>query len=1025
MQPAKKIPQFKSFKSAPKPESSTEDSESRKPASRDKSSERHRHRHGRDRDRDRDRDSHRARDSHRRRDRSSDRGHRRRSRSKSPRSRDTVLTHPAQDPTILPWDAPTQTFQIDTKGDPHNITYGTIHRYNIPKYSRYGSRIVGLPRAVKIESDKGDGKGVVTGRVSRGDARVRGWDYALEHSRPLRVKLAGDDDDDSKGFVEGWNYVELSGARKRKRVEETDTRELDYRSIEGVRNMTISTNTDEDLEEIPSSDDEPSAFDADIKDRTIRLSRLVDAQPHNIDAWFALMEHQEIIVYGNKERRHRRKVRQGERQALEEVKLGILDKALTHNDGHPRILLTYMDIAAGIWDASKLKAKWEDVLSKHATTIELWEAYINFRQTEFTSFKYRECLAVYESCVAKLRGRALQYGATEDSKASLEEILLYILTRMTVYMRQAGFSELSLAIWQALLEMNSSLPKEFSTSPASLTDHERMLDLFGAFWDSEVLRIGEAKAKGWAVYADDDVGDFADPKDLPDDYDPSTDDLRTDDPDFFGAWLDKEAALQGRLPARTTDEVEEDDPFRVILFTDIREFLWLFQTSAARSKLGDAFLAFAGILAPTAFQNDAFLRADLASASDSSLASWFWGGADDNVQLITWVDGQPMDSERRGRVARHPFLFRSPHLPFAPATLVSSAWWFDSVEVPVMATDECMNLCIAMLRDYVLRVPNERLALIYFAVEVKRQAAGKTDVNYKKVAKALLKRYSTSLRLWNAYAISESAQGNREAAGTIYTTALKMAPSFSEEQRRRTVELWLSWTWSHLDKGDEDAALDMLLAIPDGYEAVGKREKGKGPVVGAGVVLRAMRYFEEQQQMHAREEGAVACTELRCLLLYLTAGSERAPMAFLKPLDELITDIQSQTHTVDVGAGMSDNLRMLEEHAMMAKARLLYRYAAHARPYKAATFRVFLEDAIARFPQNTAFLSLFVWNEARSKIEYRIRRMLAGDNDDGTGKQEGGVVRWVFRVWAELQMGGSANGSAVRSVFERALENGR
>ncbi|KAF3913247.1 hypothetical protein AA313_de0208756 [Arthrobotrys entomopaga] len=770
-------------------------------------------------------------------DRSTDKPHRRRhhhhhhhsrsrSRSKSPiRRRDDVVTlrhaSSTRDPDILPWDTPTQLYLVDTRGDPHNVTYGTIHRYNIPKYWRYGKdRVVGLGRNMRIESDKGDGKGVVVAVKSgggRGDGRSRGWEYAMEESRQLRVKIAGDEE--AKGFVEGWGFVKLAGGlKKRKRYSEEDSGESsrDYRSIEGMQKGPGVEELEEGLEEVGSSEDEIAAFDADIKERTIRLSRLVDAEPNNIDAWFSLMEHQEVIVYGSKERR-RRKVRQGERHSLEEVKLGILEKALSKNEGNARILLAYMKIAGGIWDPPKIKAKWEDMLSKNSTIIEIWQGYINFRQADFGSFKYKECLQVYEDCIAKLRGRILRYGCEESEKQTLEGILLYIITRATAYMEQAGYSELSVAIWQGILEMNSSQPAAFSSGPASLTNHEEMLDSFGAFWDSEVLRIGETKAKGWATFTDQDVGDFADPKDLPEDYAPSND-LELADPDFFGAWLDKEKTLLGKLPARTTDEIEEDDPFRVILFSDIRSFLWKFQSPVAISNIGDAFLAFAGIVAPTSYQRDVFFRTDLVRASDGNLAKWFWYDTDAaDVKLITWVDGVPMESERRDRVTRNPFLFHSGDVPLSPETLVQSSWWFSSVEVPDPKSER-LDFCIAMLKEYVLRVLDERLALIYFALDFRRNPN-----NNKKIAKQLLKRYSNSLKLWNAYAMSETAQGNKDAARSVYQTAIKMSAGFSTDQQRFAVELWRSWIWSEVDEGRNEGALDLLLTMPDGYVAIGKK----------------------------------------------------------------------------------------------------------------------------------------------------------------------------------------------------------
>ncbi|KAK6524879.1 hypothetical protein TWF281_011780 [Arthrobotrys megalospora] len=1013
------VPQFSSFKPSSSniksEESSRRDHKSRghdrddkERSRRDRPSDRrHHHRHSdrdghrRHRSRDREQGSRRDRDG-----RDKRRHHRSRSRSKSPRHRkeeDKVTLHSAaQDPDILPWDTPNLPYQVDTKGDPHNITYGTIHRYNIPKYWRYGrDRVVGLGRGVKIESDKGDGKGLVVGKAGgKGDGRTRGWAYAFEESRQLRVKVAGDEE--SKGFVEGWSFVELPGrGAKRKRADEEEwMAERDYRSIEGMQKGQAPT-LEEGLEEIDSSDDETAAFDADVKERTIKLSRLVEAEPQDIDAWFSLMEHQETIVYGNKEKK-RRKVRQGEKRSLEEVKLGILEKAISKNDGNSRLQLAYMRIAASIWEPPKIKAKWEDLLSTNST-IELWQGYLNFRQTDFVSFKYKECLNVYEDCIGKLRGRILRHGTAEDDRANLEDLLLYIITRATSFMDQAGFSELSLGIWQGILEMNSSPPKVFTSGPDSLTDHERMLDSFGTFWDSEVLRIGEPRGKGWAAYAEEDVGEFADPKDLPDDYAPG-DDLKLSDDDFFGAWFDKEKILLGKLPARTTDEIEEDDPFRVILFSDIRSFLWKFQAQDVKQKLGDAFLAFAGIVSPTSYQNDAFFRTDLAKASETSLAKWLWNDASDTgTKLIAWIDGVPMEAERRLRVTRNPFLFRSSHLPFEASTLFASSWWFGSTD-PSDRRSEKVDFAIAMLKDFALRVSDERLALISFSLECKRDPA-----NSKKVARQLLKKHSNSLKLWNAYAVSEFAQGNKEAAKGVYQTALKMSAGFSGDQQRFAIELWRSWIWNEIDEGHEDTAFNILLAIPDGYSAIGRKDKR-----GASAFLKTRRFLEDlRHRMYSQQdfEVTLAYAELQSLFLYLSI-QDRDPAVILKPLDEFISDVE-------------ENSKANIEEAYMSKARVFFRYALTARAYKAATFRVFLETAINKFPDNTSFLSLFVWNESRSKIEYRIRTMLVPNTGSGEGTPS--VVRWVFSVWAEMQMsaGGNVNVSAIRNLFEKAVESER
>ncbi|KAK6497523.1 hypothetical protein TWF481_011929 [Arthrobotrys musiformis] len=1018
----KPIPQFSSFK--PSSTVKSEDSSRREHKSRgserddkersrrDRSSERrHRHhsssrrhddkdRHRRHRSRDREQSSHR--------DREKRRHHRSRSRSRSPRrgkgdGKVTLRSTTVLDSEILPWDTPNLPYQIDTKGDPHNITYGTIHRYNIPKYWRYGrDRIIGLGRSVKIESDKGDGKGLVVGEaVGKGGGRLRGWTYALEGSRQLRVKVAGDEE--SKGFVEGWEFIELPGrGAKRKRADEEEwVAEMDYRSIEGMQKVQ-ALSLEEGLEEVDSSSDEAAAFDADVKERTIKLSRLVEAEPQNIDAWFSLMEHQETIVYGNKEKK-RRKIRQGEKRSLDEVKLGVLEKAMTKNEGNSRLQLAYMKIATGIWEPPKIKAKWEDLLST-TSTIDLWQGYLNFRQTDFVSFKYKECLSVYEECIGKLRGRILRYGTEDTEKAKLEDLLLYIIIRTTTFMDQAGFSELSLGIWQGILEMNSSAPAIFTSGPDSLAKHEQMLDSFGTFWDSEVLRIGEPKSKGWAAYAEEDIGDFADPQDLPDDYSPGVD-LKLSDKDLFGEWFDKEKSLLGKLPARTTDEIEEDDPFRVILFSDIRSFLWKFQSEDVKRKLGDAFLAFAGIVSPTAYQNDAFFRTDLVKSSETSLAKWFWNDTGDvGPKLITWVDGIPMETERRLRIARNPFLFRSSHLPLDSSTPFASNWWFSSTEISDREKGRT-EFCIAMFQDFALRMSDERLALITFSLEYKRNPA-----NSKKIAKKFLKKHSNSLTLWNAYAMSELGQGNKEAAIGVYQTALDMSLGFPEDDRPFVVELWRSQIWNEVDESNEDAALDILVTIPERSSGT-SRGRGRDPPV----LLKSRRFLEDlQHRMYFKGELGLtlAYAELHSLLLYLST-EDRDPTVLLAPLDRLIGDLE--------GANRTDKI----EEVYMSKARVFFRYALTARAYKASTFRVFLESAIKKFPDNTAFLSLFVWNESRSKIEYRIRTLLAPDT--GSDERTGSVVKWVFSIWAEMQMsaGNNVNVNGIRNLFERAVESER
>ncbi len=74
--------------------------------------------------------------------------------------------------------------------------------------------------------------------------------------------------------------------------------------------------------------------------------------------------------------------------------------------------------------------------------------------------------------------------------------------------------------------------------------------------------------------------------------------------DAYKAWaaMEQQRSASSQMPARTLDEGSEDDPFGVVMFSDIEELLFVLPpsaTSLVRSQLIDSFLLFSGL--PTAF----------------------------------------------------------------------------------------------------------------------------------------------------------------------------------------------------------------------------------------------------------------------------------------------------------------------------------------------------------------------------------------------------------------------------------------
>ena len=172
-----------------------------------------------------------------------------------------------------------------------------------------------------------------------------------------------------------------------------------------------------------------------------------------------------------------------------------------------------------------------------------------------------------------------------------------------------------------------------------------------------------------------------------------------------------------------------------------------------------------------------------------------------------------------------------------------------------------------------------------------------------------------------------------------------------------------------------------------------------------------MQFLEHQQDtalsLQSIEHAAIF-NDLRALLEYLHAIPNPDTAADI--YDGFIATLEKRA--------LAGPTSTTHEITLLRKFRLLYLHSTTAKPFKPAVLRQALETALTTFSQNTAFLSLYSWNEARTKIENRVRAIIR-DRVLDEGKES--VAGWVFAVWVELRMGANYNVHAVRSLLERAV----
>ncbi|RPB06131.1 DUF1740-domain-containing protein [Choiromyces venosus 120613-1] len=989
----------------------------------------------RDKDKDKDRDGRRENDKERNREEGRDRHRHRgsdhhphhsersswREKPRSPTRTTVVASGKSRPPS--PEAAAQKAFYTDTRGDPNNVTYDSIHKYSIPDYRRRGGgSVLGLSPEIRIDREKGDGKGLVLQERERASGtNTRKLFAALESGvKRLRIKKDGVDSS-GRVFESGMDFVPLFGSGKGKKrkhpdfeKEESEGEDNHYRSLEGLKKLGENPE-DKDLEYASASGSEGDYVTVegwDDRQKTMELVRKIDAEPKNVNAWLDYVNHQGTLLSSSG-----RRTTVAERKSTAEVKLDILGKALEKCPGNEELLVKYMDIAQMIWDSRKMMAKWQQLLKENPTAIDLWTKYINFRQTDFLSFTYSECVKCFSECLTMLRTAAMKAVDRSEDKEKIEEIILYVFLRATLLMKEAGFVENSIAAFQLMIELNFFAPPQIA-APRSLTEHEKILELLDAFWDSEVLRVGEMGAEGWFSFVQS-AGEGKAPEAQKETV--LVDSLDTHDP--FGSWItaEEERMEIPKMPARTVDEVEEDDPYRVVLFSDLREFMFLFANEAVKQKLVDAFLMFSGLRPlyggmrvssgkPEA--TDIFLRNELGHTSDECHEKWFWpkSGGHDN-KPIGW---EGMEPEKKAPLGERPFQFGLRNFPLSWDMLFAKPeYWVSVIDGLGSLKRGNVEFVGNVLRMLVAQLSDEQLALYFLAWTWKNRPS-----SVKKVAKGLLKKFRTSLLLWNGYAQIEWRADSADSARNIFSTALGMSAGFPEVNRQDAIFLWKTWAWEELMHGDTSRATRVLLSIDAGKILSDGDDEWNSGGLPPALVLKARRHLEDSQGLMLslrRVNHAITFAEVRALLEYL--ASNREVTASLPIYADLLSELD--------GRGLGGPSSAIHERCLMAEARLLYYHSRTSRLFKMKTMRDFLNDALQMFPNNSVFLELFVWNEAKVRIENRARTLV---RDVVLKEGTETILGYSFAIWTEMRMigaGGRYNPHAVRALFEQAVETNR
>ncbi|KXH48374.1 hypothetical protein CSAL01_07152 [Colletotrichum salicis] len=928
------------------------------------------------------------------------RQHRKRSRSRSP-SQERALVKRVEVATI-PKDNPSDgVFFIDKKGDPLIRRYGGNDRSRVPLYRRSGrGRVLGSGGYLYIHRD-GPQERFSVRQPGEGASTLR--DRALFQSKthrakPFRIRVRSNPGGTDAHVEE--DFVPLSKSSKRQRAEEpgSEDEKTAYRSIKGKAKAHEFSDSDIDFD----SDAEDGEFDVGsddpLRQRSIQLSRRVKEHPGDIEAWFELINHQDVLlsIGGSLDG----EATKAEVHSFAEIKISMFESALSHAkkpEDEERLLLGLMLEAAQVWSSSKLESRWTDLAKKYDDSFCLWKARIDYKLTNLVAFQYNDMKAlmvdrlqtVYKQAMVSISPGPSRLASNAETQRY--EQMVYVFLRTTRFMYDAGFRELAVAAWQALLELNLQRPAVYDAM-AEL----QIVSSFKEFWEDESPRIGEDNALGWSHFVQ--MDGVVDPPESQTD-----DDTVPKSRDVYKCWgaTERLRATNSRKPARATDDVLEDDPYRVVMFSDIEELLFVIPPEVVPSlwkPLVDAFLLFCGL--PTAFRTSDWTEAaenDTVIMSNMKLFEKDVLQRPNEPDVLDETKRVPMFKQDASRYALSAdLLFAGPGW-FSPFSGWTSTSKDSDGPVPLAAVSNTLRLLLKSRGC-------QELAEYSLAIEVVNDPS-----NTKKRAKAFIKQDPTNLKLYNAYALAEFSNGNGEIGLQVVGSAAGLITTSS---RTGGLTLWNTWAWLELHEGNNAQALVRICAATDE-----SWRNASATMPSPSQLLKAYQSLSAtlEHQMSAKQlDEAIATAESLAVLAYLTAqeGSEPTSEAqgSISAAMEKIWTVSSEL------CAQGQAKSSTHERLLQVAARFLYHHASRG-PFRRAYLRDQLSQCIDLFPRNTIFLSLFSWASNMFGIDDPVRDILrkvalANANDS--------ISNRVFAIRYELQRG---NVYSTQAAFERALES--
>ncbi|XP_020039296.1 nuclear exosome regulator NRDE2 isoform X3 [Castor canadensis] len=880
-------------------------------------------------------------------------------------------------------------FRTDKKPDPANWEYKSLYRGDIARYKRKGNSCLGInPKKQCISWE-----GISTAKKhshkpleryftkkSVGLLNMDGAAVSCKSEPPSSEPVSFipvKDSDDVAAPVTSWlNPLGI--------YDQSTTQWLQGQGP-----------TEQEAKQPDSQTDRQNAI---LKAKVEEFNRRVRENPQDIQLWMAFVAFQDEVMkspglYAIEEGEQEKPKKS--LKLLLEKKLAVLERAIESNQSSVDLKLARLKLCAEFWEPSTLVKEWQKLIFLHPNNTALWQKYLVFCQSQFSTFSISKILSLYGKCLSTLS--AVKDGSILSHPAlpGTEEAMFALLLQQCHFLRQAGHSEKAIALFQAMVDFTFFKPDSVKDLPTKV-----QVEFFEPFWDSGEPRAGEKGARGWRAWMHQQTrGGWVVVNPDEDDDEPEEDDQEIKDKTLprWQIWLAAEHSRDQRhwrpwRPDKTKKQSEEDceDPERQVLFDDIGQSLIRLSSQDLQFQLIEAFLQFLGV--PSGFVPPAsclYLAMDESSIFDNGLPDEkpltyfslsFSGissvGHMDQLGCPRWTQGHNREGEE----------------------FIRNVFY---LVMPLFSGKQKSHLCFSWLRYEIEKV----IWCLHTKNKKRLKFQGK---NCKKLAKNLLKEPENrnNFCLWKQYAHLEWLLGNIEDARKVFDTALSMAGS-SELKDRELCELSLLY-----------AELEVEL-LPNSRETAPARavhiltrlteSSPYGPYTGQVLaihVLKARKAYEHALQeclgespvSTPRPDESLDCLSslVKCFMFfqYLTVGIDAVVRIYEQVFAKLKGSVLPKGPGLEDSACSQSLTSVLEAVTLMHTSVL--RFHMKVSVYPLTPLREVLSEALRMYPGNQVLWRSYVQVQNKSHSACKTRRFF-----DSITRSAEPLEPWLFAIEAE------------------------